>query len=93
MKELAAIVITVFLAELGDKTQLATLLFASGGKTSPLMVFLAASLALVAATAMAVLVGSAAAQYLENMPLKLIAGLGFIAIGLWSVYEHFSGAA
>ena len=93
MKELAAIFITVFLAELGDKTQLATLLFASGGKTPPVLVFLAASSALIAATAMAVLAGSAAAQYLENVPLKLIAGLGFIAIGLWTVHEHFNGAA
>ncbi len=93
MKELAAIFVTVFLAELGDKTQLATLLFASGGKISPVLVFLAASTALIAATAMAVLVGSAAAHYLENIPLKLIAGLGFIAIGLWSVYEHFNAAA
>ena len=93
MKQLAAIIITVFLAELGDKTQLATLLFASGGKSSAWMVFLAASTALIAATALAVLVGSAAAHYLENIPLRLIAGLGFIAIGLWSVYEHFTGAA
>ena len=92
MKELAAIFVTVFLAELGDKTQLATLFFASGGKISPVLVFLAASSALIAATAMAVLVGSTAAHYLQSLPLKLIAGLGFIAIGLWMIYEHFSGA-
>jgi putative Ca2+/H+ antiporter (TMEM165/GDT1 family) len=91
MKELIAIIVTVFLAELGDKTQLATLLFASGGKTHPVLVFMGSSLALIAATAMAVLVGHAASQLVDHLPLKLIAGLGFIAIGCWSVYEHFVG--
>lgn len=93
MKELIAIGLTVFLAELGDKTQLATLLFASGGRTHPVLVFLASSLALVASTAMAVLVGHAAAQLVGNVPLKLVAGLGFIAIGCWSVYEHLAAAS
>lgn len=92
MKELIAVIVTVFLAELGDKTQLATLLFASSGKLPPLLVFFGASLALIGATAMAVLAGHAASQYLTAIPLKLIAGLGFIAIGCWSVYDHFSAS-
>lgn len=93
MTELLAVIITVFLAELGDKTQLATLLFASGGKAHPALVFFGSSLALVASTALAVLVGHAAAQYVGHLPLKLLAGLGFIAIGLWSVYDHFSAVS
>jgi len=56
------------------------------------MVFLAAAGALVVATGMAVLVGNYGARYLETMPLKLIAGVGFIAIGVWSILEHFRGA-
>jgi putative Ca2+/H+ antiporter (TMEM165/GDT1 family) len=79
------------MAELGDKTQLATLLFASDRNLHPLLVFLAAAGALVVATGMAVLVGNYGARYLEMLPLKLIAGIGFIAIGAWSILEHFRG--
>lgn len=81
----------VFLAELGDKTQLATVLFASDGKTSPWLVFVAAAGALVASTAVAVALGVAAERYLSGVPLKLIAGIGFIVIGMWTVAEHFKG--
>lgn len=80
---------TVFLAELGDKTQLATLLFATEKNLSPWMVFTAASLALVCSTGLAVLAGTFAERFLTDIPVKLIAGLGFIAIGVWTVYDHF----
>jgi len=84
-----SIFITVFLAELGDKTQLATLLFASEKSYSPLFVFAAASSALVLSTGVAVLLGAAAERWMTMVPLKLIAGTGFILIGLWTVAEHF----
>lgn len=87
-----SIFLTVFLAELGDKTQLATVLFAAEGNRSPLMVFAAAALALVASTAVAVVLGAYAEKYLSMIPLKLIAGLGFIIIGVWTVSEHFKAA-
>ena len=83
----------VFLAELGDKTQLATMLFASDQKASPYGVFLAASAALIVATAIGVLAGAVAGRYLEAIPLKLIAGIGFLLIGAWSIWDHFSGPA
>jgi putative Ca2+/H+ antiporter (TMEM165/GDT1 family) len=86
---LAAIFITVFLAELGDKTQLATLLFASEGRHHPLLVFAAAAAALIASTALAVLLGTAAEKYLAIIPLKLIAGTGFILIGAWTIFDHY----
>jgi putative Ca2+/H+ antiporter (TMEM165/GDT1 family) len=85
------IFITVFLAELGDKTQLATVLFASDKGYSPWFVFAAASSALVLSTAAAVLLGAAAERWVSMVPLKLIAGLGFIAIGVWTVFEHYRG--
>jgi putative Ca2+/H+ antiporter (TMEM165/GDT1 family) len=88
--DLAAIFTTVFLAELGDKTQLATLLFASNGRQHPVLVFAAAAVALCLSTAIAVLLGNLAGQYLTRIPVKLIAGIGFIAIGLWTIYGHYS---
>jgi putative Ca2+/H+ antiporter (TMEM165/GDT1 family) len=93
MSAFFTIFFSVFLAELGDKTQLATMLFASDSSTSPAIVFAAASAALVASTAIAVLLGAAAERYLAFLPLKLIAGFGFVAIGAYLVIEHFSKAA
>ena len=92
MRELLVIFTTVFLAELGDKTQLATLLFASERKISTFAVFAAAASALVLSTAIAVLLGDVAQRYLAAVPLKLIAGLGFIVIGVWTVAQHFRAA-
>lgn len=91
MSQLWMIFVSVFLAELGDKTQLATLLFATKGEHSPLVVFLAASAALVVATGLAVLAGAAAEKYVSMLPLKLIAGVGFIGIGVWTLVDHFKG--
>lgn len=85
IKTALAIFATVFLAELGDKTQLATLLFASDGKASRLTVFASASLALVASVAIAVLVGGLVAQYVSEKMLRYIAGAGFIVIGIWTI--------
>ncbi len=76
---------TVFLAEIGDKTQLATMLFAAKGETSKWVVFLAASLALVLAAAIGVLVGGVVERFISPRTLKVIAGIGFIAIGLWTL--------
>lgn len=90
MKALIVMFAAVFLAELGDKTQLATVLFASNGRHSPLTVFLVAGGALLASTALAVLLGSMAERWLTMIPLKLIAGLGFIAIGVWTVWSHYA---
>jgi putative Ca2+/H+ antiporter (TMEM165/GDT1 family) len=92
MSQILAIFATVFLAELGDKTQLATVLFAAGRETPPLMVFVAAAAALVLSTALAVVLGFAAERYLAMVPLKLIAGAGFILIGLWTIWDHLRAA-
>lgn len=93
MSQLLAIFATVFLAELGDKTQLATVLFAAGRETPPFMVFLAAAGALVLSTAAAVVLGVAAERYLAMVPLKLIAGIGFVALGLWTIWDHTRAVA
>ena len=83
------IFLTVFLAELGDKTQLATVLFSTDGTSNKAFVFISAASALVVSTALAVLLGSSAEKYLAAMPLKLIAGAGFVLIGLFMIVGHF----
>jgi putative Ca2+/H+ antiporter (TMEM165/GDT1 family) len=89
LSPLIAIFVTVFLAELGDKTQLATILFSTERTQNPMLVFAVASAALVASTAFAVLLGTYAAKSLETVPLKLLAGMGFIIIGGGTIFEHF----
>ena len=76
---------TVFLAELGDKTQLATMLFAADGQVSKWTVFIAASLALTVASGIGVVAGSLLAQWLNPQLLQQIAGVGFILIGLYTL--------
>ena len=77
----------VFVAELGDKTQLATLLFATDGNLSKWLVFVAASLALVASVAVAVLLGGVISAYVSEPVLHYVAGVGFVMIGLWTLYS------
>ncbi len=76
--------IAVFIAELGDKTQLATLLFASDKEVSKLTVFIGASLALIVASGIGVLAGSFISQYVSEKHLHHIAGIGFVGIGVWT---------
>ena len=87
LRLLATVFGTVFLAELGDKTQLATLLFASRERSSLVTVFVAASLALVATTAIGVLGGAAIASYVQPKYLSYAAGVGFILIGAWTIWQ------
>ena len=82
---LLSVFTTVFLAEIGDKTQLATLLFASDRQVSPWVVFAGASLALTTATGIGVLVGGEIDRFVSRSILRTLAGAGFIAIGLWTL--------
>jgi putative Ca2+/H+ antiporter (TMEM165/GDT1 family) len=77
----------VFIAELGDKTQLATMLFAADKSVSKWTVFLGASLALILASGIGVLAGSAISHYVSERQLHYVAGIGFIAIGLWTLIK------
>lgn len=92
MKQVLIIFVTVFLAELGDKTQLATVLFATDKNVASFLVFLAAAGALVASTAIAVLLGTFAEAWLTRVPLELIAGIGFMGIGMWTIWGYYAGA-
>jgi len=86
-KLLLTVFATVFIAELGDKTQLATLLFAADKDTSKWLVFAGASLALIATSAIGVLAGGFIARYVGEHTLQLVAGIGFIAIGVWTLWR------
>ena len=81
-KVLAVIFGTVFVAELGDKTQLATMLFAADKDVNKWLVFFGASLALVATSALGVVGGALISQYVSERTLHTIAGVGFILIGV-----------
>ena len=76
---------SVFVAELGDKTQLATLLFAADKEAGKLTVFLGASLALIATSAIGVLAGGLISQYVSPKTLHYVAGAGFVLIGIWTL--------
>ena len=78
---------TVFLAELGDKTQLATMLFATDARVSKWLVFVGASLALVLCSAIGVVAGGLLSEHVNERYLHYAAGIGFIAIGLFTLYR------
>ena len=71
----------IFLAEIGDKTQLATLSLASGG-SSRWVVFAASALALVATSALAVLGGEALSRVVPPIWVKRAAGALFLVLGV-----------
>ncbi len=83
LRNLLTIFSTVFLAELGDKTQFAVLLFATRPDLPRLWVAVAASLALVAATVIAVMLGARLALWINARYLEGLAGMGFILIGIF----------
>ena len=85
LKILATVFFTVFIAELGDKTQLATMLFAADRNVSKWVIFAGASLALVATSALGVLAGGLLTNLISPKQLQLVAGAGFILIGLWTL--------
>jgi putative Ca2+/H+ antiporter (TMEM165/GDT1 family) len=78
---------SVFIAELGDKTQLATMLFAADKEVSKYTVFFAASAALIVASAIGVLAGSMLSEYINEKYLHYVAGIGFIGIGVFTLYN------
>jgi putative Ca2+/H+ antiporter (TMEM165/GDT1 family) len=82
-----SIFVTVLFAELGDKTQLATLLFAADPQMSRVGVFCASASALVLSSLLAVLVGGQVSVFVSPRILKIVAGIGFVVIGGWMLFE------
>lgn len=79
-KLLGSTFLAVFLAELGDKTQLATLALAGGGR-SKIAVFVGSALALVLTSAIAVLAGDLVSRYVSPLWLRRAAGVMFLVLG------------
>ncbi len=82
--------LAVFLAEMGDKTQLATMSLAATGKDKWL-VFGAAALALVTSTAIAVLAGEVVARHIPPIWIKRAAGVMFLALGTMMLISRADG--
>ena len=81
--------ITVFLAELGDKTQLATVAI-SGTTNRPFAVFLGSASALVFASLLGAMAGGSMAAFIPENLLQLLASLGFLIIGLRLMFSNLS---
>ncbi|UCH11104.1 MAG: TMEM165/GDT1 family protein, partial [Fidelibacterota bacterium] len=84
--------ITVFFAELGDKTQFAVLLYSTRPEISKVGIAVAASLALVTATIIATFLGERLSHWINPRILTGVAGVGFILIGVWLLYSLTRGA-
>ncbi len=77
---------TIFLAELGDKTQLATLILsAQSGK--PLIIFIGAALALISTSLLGVLIGRWIANNLPRQRFTLISGIIMLSLGIYLVLQ------
>lgn len=80
----------IFLAELGDKTQLSTFAFASQSR-SPLSVFLGASLALVLSSLIGVALGGLIGRFVPERVMKVLAAVVFLSFGVWTLIEAIRG--
>lgn len=83
----------VFVAEMADKTQLVTMLFAADREVSKLGVFLASASALVLTSAIGVLAGALLSQAINAKMMSIIAGAGFVLIGLFTLYHGWQSTA
>ena len=91
-KLLMTVFAAVFVAEMADKTQLVTLLFAADRDVSKWTVFFGSASALVATSAIGVLAGTALSQFVSVKLMSVIAGAGFILIGAWTLYHGLTSS-
>lgn len=92
IKILLTVFVTVFLAELGDKTMVCTMLFATEKDVSGWTVFLGSSLALISASGCAVLFGCALSDNINPKYMSILAGSGFLLIGGWMLYKGLTSS-
>jgi putative Ca2+/H+ antiporter (TMEM165/GDT1 family) len=85
MNHFFTVFFTILVAEIGDKTQLATMLFATDDQTGRTAVFVASAAALVTSSAIAVVAGGIISRFVPEATLKIAAGIGFIIVGAWTL--------
>ncbi|EHQ07996.1 TMEM165/GDT1 family protein [Leptonema illini] len=78
---------SVFLAEIGDKTQLATMMFSAEGR-DPYIVFIGSAVALILAAGIGVVAGNWLSTRIDPSYIKMVAGAGFIIIGVWTLFSR-----
>jgi len=91
-KILATVFAAVFVAEMADKTQLVTMLFATDKEVSKWLVFFGSASALVLTSAIGVLAGTLLSQVINVKTMSILAGAGFILIGAWTLYHGLYNA-
>jgi len=91
-KLFATVFASIFFAELADKTQLVTLLFAADRNVSKWVVFLGSASALVVASGIGVLAGAALSQYINAKVMSILAGCAFMVIGAWTLFRGLQAA-
>ena len=79
---------TIFLAELGDKTQLATLIL-SAQSGRPIIIFIGAALALISTSLLGVLIGRWIANNLPRQRFTLVSGIIMVSLGIYLVTQGF----
>jgi putative Ca2+/H+ antiporter (TMEM165/GDT1 family) len=77
----------IFLAELGDKTQLATFCLSADCESAKFSVFLGSAVALVLSALLAVVFGEAISRVVPPNYIKFGAGAFFIIVGVWTLYS------
>ncbi len=87
-KTFGLVFMTVFLAEIGDKTQLATMLFSAKHELSKWAVFTGSAAALTLAAGIGVMVGASLEKLIAPSTLKIFAGIGFILVGAWTLWTR-----
>ncbi len=84
LKLIATVFVTIFVAEIADKSQIVTLLYASNAQHSKLSVYMGSSLALILASGVAVLAGVGLSTWIDEGLMARVAGMAFILVGIWT---------
>ena len=85
LKLMATVFVTIIVAEIADKSQIATMLYASNAQHSKISVYIGSSLALMLASGVAVLVGVGLSNWIDERLMSRIAGIAFILVGTWTI--------
>ena len=93
MKAMLLIFATVFIAEIGDALPSAENSMVASCVLSPMQVFIASAGALVVAAAIGVAAGQVVEKFVSPQALKVVAGVGFVAIGAFTLYSAWKPVA